>query len=129
MKMKSSLIVLASAILCLGGFGLQGLDQSHAEGSSSGSAGPGSSDANTNRFVFVTGEVVHPGPVVLKEGMTVVTAIQKAQGLRPHSDRSQIQLTHADGSKEVIDLSPAHWPPTNNPVLKPSDKVYVPKVP
>src|SRR5687767_10338507 len=54
----------------------------------------------TNRFVFVGGEVRHPGRFNWTEGLTLTNAVQAAGGFTDFANRSGLELRRADGSFE-----------------------------
>lgn len=52
--------------------------------------------------IFVTGEVLRPGPYAVRQATTLVQAIALAGGLGPFAARSRIQVRRANGSDETI---------------------------
>ncbi len=55
--------------------------------------------------VYLTGEVVHPGVVILNgANSSVISAIAAAGGLKDNGSVRDIQITNTDGSKSTFDL-------------------------
>lgn len=85
----------------------------------------------SNRTVYVTGEVAKPGAVPLTAGLTAMSAVIEAGGLRPNSRAAEaVVLRHGDTSdKKVI---PLHLDgvlkgSSGDSLLEPADIVYVPR--
>ena len=52
--------------------------------------------------IFVTGEILRPGPYAVRQATTLVQAIALAGGLGPFAARSRIQVRRRNGSDETI---------------------------
>lgn len=81
----------------------------------------------TNRFVFVGGEVRHPGRFNWAEGLTLTNAVQAAGGFTDFANRSGLELRRADGSFERYSYARILKGLTNSPVLNPNDQLIVRK--
>jgi polysaccharide export outer membrane protein len=51
--------------------------------------------------IFVTGEVLRPGPYAVRQATTLVQAIALAGGLGPYAARGRIQVRRGSGTDEV----------------------------
>src|SRR5208282_3999822 len=76
-------------------------------------------------FIYAQGAFMRPGRIAWTNGMSLQDGIQAAGGLSPVA-RRRILLFHADGLAERIQLGPK-WTLTNNPALKPGDKIVSPQ--
>lgn len=81
--------------------------------------------SRTPFYIFASGEFKHPGRLVWTNGMTLQDGIQAAGGFTDFA-RHRLFLYHADGMAERIRLGP-DWAATNNPALRPGDKLVNPK--
>src|SRR5690242_3890769 len=83
------------------------------------------SQAESPRFVYLVGMFKNPGHIAWTNGMTLKDALN----VRPLDDfaRSMIRIAHTDGSVVQYNWSAEH-PLTNNPFLKPGDRVISPEV-
>jgi polysaccharide export outer membrane protein len=52
--------------------------------------------------IFVTGEVLRPGPYAVRQATNLVQAIALAGGLGPYAARSRIQVRRSNGSDETV---------------------------
>jgi protein involved in polysaccharide export with SLBB domain len=77
------------------------------------------------RFVYVDGEFRKQGRYSWTNGMTLKDAIEAAGGFTDFANR-RVRLVHTDGTVERYRLR-GDWTVTNNPVLKPGDKVHNPR--
>ncbi|PTX99026.1 polysaccharide biosynthesis/export family protein [Opitutus sp. ER46] len=82
----------------------------------------------TERFVYVGGEVQHPGRVVWTPDLTAATAIQSAGGFSLYAKESAVTLVR-DRAAYVIDIKAAQKNPANDPKLVPGDSLQVPRSP
>lgn len=85
---------------------------------------------NNNR-VFITGQVLHPGPITLAGPTTVVQAIAMAGGLTEFADRKNILITRIErGQQRMFRFNYADVLKGRNVeqniVLKPGDTILVP---
>lgn len=80
--------------------------------------------------VVFSGWLTHPGTLSYRPGLHLIDALAEAGGSLPSGDPTSATLTHADGSKQLLDLS---YPekkaddPLVNCELSPGDVVYVPE--
>ncbi len=82
---------------------------------------------NTNRIIFVEGEVSRPGRFVWTNGLAITNAIALAGGFTDFADRSRLEIRRSDGGIERYNFSRIIRGLTNNPVLRPYDQIYVRK--
>ena len=75
--------------------------------------------------IYVDGEINHHGEFAWTNGMRLQDAIEAAGGFTDFSDR-RVRLRHWDGSVEVYRLGHG-YNLTNNPLLRPGDKIYNPR--
>jgi polysaccharide export outer membrane protein len=80
----------------------------------------------TERFVYVGGEVQHPGRVVWTADLTLAKAIQSAGGFSLYAKDSAVQLVR-DGKTYAIDAGLAQRTPAEDPALTPGDALQVPR--
>jgi SLBB domain len=78
-------------------------------------------------FIYVGGRVNKPGKYAWTNGMTLKDAIDAAGGLDEFGGH-KMEITHLDGSENRYFLKPG-WELTNNPALKPGDRLYDPHDP
>ena len=80
--------------------------------------------------VIFNGWLTHPGTLTYRPGLHLIEALAEAGGALPSGDPINATLTHADGSKQLLDLS---YPETKtedpavNSELAPGDVVYIPE--
>jgi polysaccharide export outer membrane protein len=82
-----------------------------------------------SRKVFITGQVVKPGPYVITAPTTVLQLISMAGGLKDFADRKNIVIVRRDGSKTssyAFDYGNIRRNLRQNIELKPGDTVVVP---
>jgi hypothetical protein len=74
--------------------------------------------------VFVSGEVMHPGWITWKRGLTLTKAITLAGGFTEFANKKRLEISHVEGTPE-----PGYWDAasarTNAPLLQPGDTVRV----
>jgi polysaccharide export outer membrane protein len=81
-------------------------------------------------IVFIDGEVVQSGAVVLSPGLTLMRAVALARGTTPWADESDVQVHREVGGASVLETFNlkrirAHKAP--DPELRPGDLVVVPR--
>ncbi len=91
-------------------------------------------DAGASRpRVYISGEVLKPGPYPLKPPIDIAQAIALAGGLSPFAARSRIQIHRkVDGSESILVFDYKAFvsgtgSPENNIMLRPGDVVIVPE--
>lgn len=80
----------------------------------------------TERYVYVGGEVVHPGRIVWTPDLTVTKAIQAAGGFTLYAKETRLNLVR-DRVAYGINAHLAQATPTEDPRLMPGDAIQVPK--
>jgi protein involved in polysaccharide export with SLBB domain len=75
--------------------------------------------------VYVDGEVRNPGRYPWTNGMRLKDAIEVAGGFTEFANH-RIKMIHEDGAIETYKLW-GDWVATNNPVLKPGDRIHNPR--
>ena len=75
--------------------------------------------------ILVEREVHAPGMYPWTNGMRLTDAIACAGGLTDLADRNRVRLSHADGEKEQCLYDFAVKNKSDDPVLRPGDRVYV----
>ena len=65
-------------------------------------AKPESPEDDLKPKVFVTGEILRPGPYAVRQATTLVQAIALAGGLGPYAARRRIQVHRGSGAGEAI---------------------------
>ena len=82
----------------------------------------------TDRYVYVGGEVAHPGRITLSPDLTVAKAVQAAGGFTLYAKETGVNLTRDDGAY-VLDVKLAQRNPAQDPRLMPGDSIQVPRSP
>jgi len=82
----------------------------------------------TERFVYVGGEVAHPGRVVWTPDLTVSKAIQAAGGFTLYAKETRVNLTREQKAYDV-NVVLAQKNPEQDVHLMPGDSVQVPRSP
>ncbi len=82
----------------------------------------------TERFVYVGGEVAHPGRIVWTPDLTVAKAVQAAGGFTLYAKESAVNLTRDKGSY-ILDVKLAQKNPAQDPRLMPGDSIQVSRSP
>lgn len=82
--------------------------------------------------IFVTGEILRPGPYNVRQATTLVQAIALAGGLGPYAAKSRIQVHRGSGAQETIFLFDyrayqAGIEPEKNIPLQAGDVIIVPE--
>jgi polysaccharide export outer membrane protein len=80
----------------------------------------------TERFVYVGGEVVHPGRIVWTPDLTLTKAIQTAGGFTLYAREAKVSLTRDNAAYE-INVQLAQKNPSQDPRLTPGDSIQVPR--
>ena len=80
-------------------------------------------------FAYVSGFVAHPQSVELTPMLHVMDAVAEAGDVLPNGDLSLTTVTHADGTRQMLDLSPAASRAGTlvNPLLLSGDAISVPE--
>ena len=65
-------------------------------------AKPDSPEDDLKPKIFVTGEILRPGPYAVRQATTLVQAIALAGGLGPYAARRRIQIHRGLGAEETI---------------------------
>jgi protein involved in polysaccharide export with SLBB domain len=76
-------------------------------------------------FVYVDGEFRKPGRLSWTNGMRLGDVIEATGGFTVFANR-RIKILHEDGTVESYKLR-GNWVSTNNPVLKPGDRIHNPR--
>ncbi|HVU24084.1 MAG TPA: polysaccharide biosynthesis/export family protein [Opitutus sp.] len=82
----------------------------------------------TERYIYVGGEVAHPGRIVWTPDLTVSKAIQAAGGFTLYAKETRVSLVREQKSYD-IDVKLAQKDPTQDPRLVPGDSLQVPRSP
>ncbi len=82
----------------------------------------------TERYVYVGGEVQHPGRVVWTPDLTVAKAIQSAGGFSLYAKETAVNLVR-DQAAYAVDVKLAQKDPSRDPRLVPGDSLQVPRSP
>jgi polysaccharide biosynthesis/export protein len=82
--------------------------------------------------IFVTGEILRPGPYNVRQATTLVQAIALAGGLGPYAAKSRIQVHRGSGAQETIfqfdyKAYQAGIDPEKNIPLQAGDVIIVPE--
>jgi polysaccharide biosynthesis/export protein len=90
------------------------------------------SDEETKPRVYITGEVLRPGPVLLEPRINVMQAIALAGGLGPFAARQRIQLHRKiDGTDSILifdyNAYISGFDKADNVSLRPGDIIIVPE--
>ena len=76
-------------------------------------------------MVYVTGEVLYPGRITWRPGLTLTKAIGLAGGFTDFADTQRLEIRSLDGVVEEYNYYSAINAATNNPSLKRGDTVNV----
>jgi polysaccharide export outer membrane protein len=82
----------------------------------------------TERYVYVGGEVAHPGRIVWTPDLTLAKAVQAAGGFTLYARETGVNLNRDNGSY-VLDVKLAQKNPAQDPRLMPGDSIQVPRSP
>lgn len=83
-------------------------------------------------IIYVYGNVIKPGPVEVREPITLTQAIATAEGLKPATDRSEVRIIRQRGPGQepediVVNLGEIEKRRARDPILEPNDIVAVSK--
>jgi protein involved in polysaccharide export with SLBB domain len=82
----------------------------------------------TERFVYVGGEVAHPGRIIWTPDLTVAKAIQAAGGFTLYAKEAKVNLVRDQKAYE-INAALAQKDPSQDARLMPGDSLQVPRSP
>ena len=82
----------------------------------------------TERFVYVGGEVQHPGRIVWTPDLTAAKAIQSAGGFTLYAKESAVNLVR-ENKAYSIDVKLAQKNPSQDPRLMPGDSLQISRSP
>jgi len=82
----------------------------------------------TERFVYVGGEVAHPGRIVWTPDLTLAKAVQAAGGFTLYAREARVTLVR-DRTAYEVDAGRAARHPEQDPRLVPGDSITVPRSP
>jgi polysaccharide export outer membrane protein len=82
----------------------------------------------TERYVYVGGEVVHPGRIVWTPDLTLTKAVQSAGGFTLYAREAQVTLVRERTAYD-INAALAVRRPEQDPRLLPGDAIQVPRSP
>jgi len=82
----------------------------------------------TERYVYVGGEVQHPGRIVWTPDLTVAKAIQAAGGFSLYAKESAVSLVR-EAHAYTVDVKLAQKNPEQDPALVPGDSLQIPRSP
>ncbi len=82
----------------------------------------------TERYVYVGGEVMHPGRIVWTPDLTAGKAIQAAGGFTLYAKETRVGLVREQKTYDV-DVKAAQKDPKQDPRLLPGDSIQVPRSP
>jgi polysaccharide export outer membrane protein len=82
----------------------------------------------TERYVYVGGEVAHPGRIIWTPDLTLAKAVQAAGGFTLYAKETSVNLNRDAGSY-VLDVKLAQKNPAQDPRLMPGDSIQVPRSP
>ncbi len=78
----------------------------------------------TERYIYVGGEVAHPGRIVWTPDLTVTKAVQAAGGFTLYARQSNVSLVREQKTYE-LDLKLAQKTPAQDPRLMPGDSLQI----
>ncbi len=82
----------------------------------------------TERFVYVGGEVQHPGRITWTPDLSLTKAIQSAGGFTLYAKETAVSLVR-DRKAYAVDVLLAQRAPAEDPPLMPGDSLQVPRSP
>jgi polysaccharide export outer membrane protein len=82
----------------------------------------------TERYVYVGGEVGHPGRIVWTPDLTASKAVQAAGGFSLYAKQTAVNLVR-DNASFSVDIKLAQREPSQDPRLMPGDSLQVPRSP
>lgn len=80
----------------------------------------------TERYVYIGGEVQHPGRIPWSPDLTLAKAVQSAGGFTLYAKESKVTLTR-DRKAYDFDVRLAQRKPDEDPLLFPGDSIQVPR--
>lgn len=80
----------------------------------------------TERYVYIGGEVQHPGRIPWSPDLTLAKAVQSAGGFTLYAKESKVTLTR-DRKAYDFDVHLAQRKPDEDPLLFPGDSIQVPR--
>jgi protein involved in polysaccharide export with SLBB domain len=80
-----------------------------------------------DRYYYVSGEVRRPGATPYLGQTDIIKAVSSAGDCTDFAKRKRIQLTRANGQKEIIDFEKAIQDQRYNVPVYPGDKIVVPR--
>jgi len=80
-----------------------------------------------DRFYSVAGEVNNRARMVYNGGTTVLRAIASCGDFTEYANRTRVEITRADGKREVVDCKQAMKDARYDRVICPGDYILVPK--
>jgi protein involved in polysaccharide export with SLBB domain len=80
----------------------------------------------TERYVYVGGEVTHPGRIIWTPDLTLTKAVQSAGGFTLYAREAKVTLVR-DRTAYAIDAALAVRQPEQDPRLLPGDSIQVPR--
>jgi protein involved in polysaccharide export with SLBB domain len=80
----------------------------------------------TERFIYIGGEVQHPGRITWSPDLTLSKAIQSAGGFTLYAKETRVTLTR-DRKAYDFDVRLAQRQPEEDPLLFPGDSIQVPR--
>ena len=82
----------------------------------------------TERFIYVGGEVAHPGRIVWTPDLTVAKAVQAAGGFTLYAKETKVNLVR-DQKAYDVNVTLAQRNPSQDVRLMPGDSIQVPRSP
>ncbi|MSU70268.1 MAG: hypothetical protein EXS39_05755 [Opitutaceae bacterium] len=82
----------------------------------------------TERYVYVGGEIGHPGRIIWTPDLTAAKAIQAAGGFSLYAKETAVNLVR-DSRSYALDIKLAQRDPSQDPRLMPGDSLQVPRSP
>ncbi len=80
----------------------------------------------TERYIYIGGEVQHPGRIVWSPDLTLSKAVQSAGGFTLYAKESRVTITR-DRQAHEFDVKLAQRRPEQDPLLFPGDSIQVPR--
>lgn len=80
----------------------------------------------TERYIYVGGEVAHPGRIVWAPDLTLTKAIQAAGGFSLYAKEARVTLVRDEAAYD-INANLAQREPEQDPRLVPGDSIHVPR--
>jgi polysaccharide export outer membrane protein len=80
----------------------------------------------TERYIYIGGEVQHPGRIVWSPDLTLSKAVQSAGGFTLYAKETRVTITR-DRQSHEFDVKQAQRKPDQDPLLFPGDSIQVPR--